>query len=146
MDEDVVGSRMTLIAEFTIPPEALPLGDLLTDRPEAEIEIERIIPGDATIFPFFWDGVLNRRTFLNMLTKSQHSPIFTNWRTWRTAPYTEPSDLRMPTSYRESMNSMEPSLRPLGHPNSGDSRSEHKTEPLSSSFRKYSKLTGFRLH
>ena len=45
---------MTLVAEFTIPPEALPLGVLLTDRPETEIEVERIIPADETALPFFW--------------------------------------------------------------------------------------------
>ena len=45
---------MTLVAEFTIPPEALPLGDLLTDRPETEIEVERIISTNETALPFFW--------------------------------------------------------------------------------------------
>lgn len=45
---------MSIIAEFTIPAEALPGGDILVEMPETVLELERIVPTKETAFPFFW--------------------------------------------------------------------------------------------
>lgn len=45
---------MATIAEFTIPSGALPFGALLVENPGTRIEIERIVPTDESIMPFFW--------------------------------------------------------------------------------------------
>ena len=45
---------MSLVAEFTIPPEGLPFGAALEKHPDVEVEIERIVPTDESALPFFW--------------------------------------------------------------------------------------------
>ncbi|WP_290816997.1 bacterio-opsin activator domain-containing protein [Halovivax sp.] len=45
---------MTVVAEFTIPPEALPFGETLLSTPGTEIEVERIVPTRESALPFFW--------------------------------------------------------------------------------------------
>lgn len=45
---------MATVAEFTIPPEALPFGDTLIKQPSMRIEVERIVPTVESAFPFFW--------------------------------------------------------------------------------------------
>lgn len=45
---------MSIVAEFTIPPTALPAGDTLVDNPAMRIEIERIVPSEDSALPFFW--------------------------------------------------------------------------------------------
>lgn len=42
------------MAEFTIPPEALPFGDTLVDNRTIRIEVERIVPTHESALPFFW--------------------------------------------------------------------------------------------
>lgn len=44
---------MSIIAEFSIPPEALPGGDILTDMPNTTLELERIVPTEENALPFF---------------------------------------------------------------------------------------------
>lgn len=45
---------MSIVAEFSIPPEAVPSGRTLTTLPEATIQLERIVPSNERILPFFW--------------------------------------------------------------------------------------------
>lgn len=45
---------MAVVAEFTIPPEALPGGSTLEELSGLTIELERIVPTTDTAFPFFW--------------------------------------------------------------------------------------------
>lgn len=45
---------MLYIAGFSIPPEALPFGEILITYPEFRIEVERIIPTHESAMPFFW--------------------------------------------------------------------------------------------
>lgn len=45
---------MSIVAEFSIPPEAVPSGRTLTEFPEITIQLERIVPADARVLPFFW--------------------------------------------------------------------------------------------
>lgn len=45
---------MTYVAEFTVPPEAFPFGKTLAAMPDAEIEVDQIIPTDESALPFFW--------------------------------------------------------------------------------------------
>lgn len=45
---------MTVRVEFSVPASACALGRSLGDNPELSIELDRIIPTDATIMPFFW--------------------------------------------------------------------------------------------
>lgn len=45
---------MTVIADITVPAGAFPLGRVLDDVPEVEIELERIVPLQEAIIPLFW--------------------------------------------------------------------------------------------
>lgn len=45
---------MVSIAEFTLPAAEFPLGRLFTDRPDATLELDRIVPSSETVMPFFW--------------------------------------------------------------------------------------------
>jgi len=45
---------MTSIAEFTIPAVAFPLGRIFEDRPEATLELDRVVPSGDTVMPHFW--------------------------------------------------------------------------------------------
>lgn len=51
---DVEGPPMSLVAEFTMPPEELPAGDAFVEYPNTRIEIERIVPTQESALPFFW--------------------------------------------------------------------------------------------
>ena len=56
---------MSIIAEFSIPPRALPGGDLLTAMPNTTIELERIVPTEENALPFFWVWTDDVTTFVN---------------------------------------------------------------------------------
>lgn len=45
---------MSTVIEFTIPRSACALGRSLGEDPDALLELDRIIPTDTTIMPFFW--------------------------------------------------------------------------------------------
>lgn len=45
---------MTIVAEFAIPTEALPGGELLAEMPNTTLELERIVPTEEDALPFFW--------------------------------------------------------------------------------------------
>ena len=45
---------MVSIAEFTLPATEFPLGRLFQERPEATMELDRIVPSGDTVMPFFW--------------------------------------------------------------------------------------------
>lgn len=49
------GSRMSVIAEFTVPTNALALSETLTEAPEMIVEIERVVAHDENrVMPYFW--------------------------------------------------------------------------------------------
>ena len=45
---------MATLAEFTIPAESFPLGSVFTDHPGVTVELERVIPTNKAIIPYFW--------------------------------------------------------------------------------------------
>lgn len=45
---------MTVIADITVPADVFPLGRILDDVPDVEIELERIVPLQEAIIPLFW--------------------------------------------------------------------------------------------
>lgn len=45
---------MSIVADFLIPPEAVPSGETLTEFPGATIQLERIVPTEERALPFFW--------------------------------------------------------------------------------------------
>ncbi len=45
---------MSVRVEFSVPASACALGRSLGDNPELSIELDRIVPTDSTIMPFFW--------------------------------------------------------------------------------------------
>lgn len=45
---------MSLVAEFTIPTESLPGGNVLRAEPDIRVELERIVPSKEAALPFFW--------------------------------------------------------------------------------------------
>lgn len=55
---------MSFVAEFTMPPEALPFGDTLKENPGTEIEVERIVPTQESALPFFWVWGLQPEVFM----------------------------------------------------------------------------------
>ncbi|MDX1744949.1 MAG: helix-turn-helix domain-containing protein [Halobacteriales archaeon] len=50
---------MTTVAEFSTGPDEFPLGRLFEEFPDARIELERIVPTNDQIVPYFWliDGL-----------------------------------------------------------------------------------------
>ena len=50
----VVHGLMVTIAEFSVDADAFPLGRVFTHFPEAEVELERLIPTNHTLIPYFW--------------------------------------------------------------------------------------------
>lgn len=45
---------MSVVIEFTVPANACALGRSLGDDPTALLELDRIVPTDDTVMPFFW--------------------------------------------------------------------------------------------
>jgi predicted DNA binding protein len=45
---------MSTVVEFTVPTTECALGRSLGDDPEALLELDRIVPTDETVMPFFW--------------------------------------------------------------------------------------------
>lgn len=45
---------MATIVEFTIPADDFPLGRIFERLPDATIELERVVPTDNNILPYFW--------------------------------------------------------------------------------------------
>lgn len=45
---------MATIAEFTIPADEFPLGRIFEDLPDATVELERVVPTNKVILPYFW--------------------------------------------------------------------------------------------
>ena len=59
--------RMSIVAEFIIPADAVPGGNTLKELPEATIELERIIPTSSAALPFFWMFGVDVETALDSL-------------------------------------------------------------------------------
>lgn len=45
---------MTLFGEFRFGRDALPLADTLADRPDAAVELERVVVSERTLSPYVW--------------------------------------------------------------------------------------------
>lgn len=45
---------MVTIAEFSVDAETFPLGSVFTHLPDAEVELERLVPTSKALIPFFW--------------------------------------------------------------------------------------------
>jgi predicted DNA binding protein len=45
---------VTQLAEFTLEATAFPLGRLFADRPDATLELDRVVPTADTVMPYFW--------------------------------------------------------------------------------------------
>lgn len=45
---------MATIAHFRLPLSGFPLGPLVETEPDRRVELERIVPGEEGILPFFW--------------------------------------------------------------------------------------------
>jgi hypothetical protein len=45
---------VSTIVEFTVPADEFPLGNIFQDFPEVEIELERVIPTNYAVIPYFW--------------------------------------------------------------------------------------------
>jgi hypothetical protein len=58
---------MSIVAEFNIPAEAVPGGNTLAELPQATIQLERIVPSNDQVLPFFWVFDADSRTFLERL-------------------------------------------------------------------------------
>lgn len=45
---------MATVLEFTSPADEFPLGTVFENLPEVSVELERLIPQDSLIIPYFW--------------------------------------------------------------------------------------------
>lgn len=45
---------MATVMEFTSPADEFPLGTVFENLPEVTVELERLIPADSLIIPYFW--------------------------------------------------------------------------------------------
>ena len=45
---------MVTVMEFTSPPKEFPLGSIFEDLPGVTVELERLIPHETLIIPYFW--------------------------------------------------------------------------------------------
>lgn len=45
---------MATVAEFAVPAEMFPLGSIFDELPDVTIELERIVPTNHALFPYFW--------------------------------------------------------------------------------------------
>ena len=45
---------MVTIAEFSVDAETFPLGAVFTHLPDAEVELERLVPTTKVLIPYFW--------------------------------------------------------------------------------------------
>lgn len=45
---------MATEASFTVPTTEFPLGSIFTDFPEVTVELERVIPSQDSVIPYFW--------------------------------------------------------------------------------------------
>lgn len=58
---------MSIVAEFLIPPGAVPSGRTLSELPGVTIQLERIVPSDERVLPFFWVLGADSDVFLERL-------------------------------------------------------------------------------
>lgn len=45
---------MVTIAEFTVDADGFPLGEIFSELPDAEVELERVVPTNTALVPYFW--------------------------------------------------------------------------------------------
>lgn len=45
---------MATVMEFTSPPDQFPLGSVFDSFPDVEVELERLIPQEEQMIPYFW--------------------------------------------------------------------------------------------
>lgn len=58
---------MSIVAEFSLPPQAIPGGETLEAVPEATIKLERLVPAGDAALPFFWVFDADPEEFLDEL-------------------------------------------------------------------------------
>lgn len=59
---------MSTIAKFTVQADTFPLGTLFRGHPEAEIELERIVPTQPALIPYIWIRGLSQSDLSSVLT------------------------------------------------------------------------------
>lgn len=45
---------MATVAEFTVAPDVFPLGTVFEALPDVQVELERVIPTEESVIPYFW--------------------------------------------------------------------------------------------
>lgn len=60
---------MTSIAEFTLPPTDFPLGRVFEGCPEVTLELDRVVPSNDTVLPYFWVHVQDADCTLDGIQK-----------------------------------------------------------------------------
>ncbi len=67
---------MSIIAEFSAPTNSLSLGKCIENQPDAEIEIERVVPMRQGTFPYVLFGTIQIISYLRrQQTRSRRSPL-----------------------------------------------------------------------
>lgn len=45
---------MATVAEFTVDPDVFPLGTVFQDLPGVQVELDRVVPTEESVIPYFW--------------------------------------------------------------------------------------------
>lgn len=61
---------MSVILEFSIEPDEFVLGRALSDGPNVELELERIVPTENAVMPFVWTTGDELRSFEETVRES----------------------------------------------------------------------------
>lgn len=48
------GEPVSIVAEFSLPRDAIPGGETLAEMPDATVQLERLVPTGEAALPFFW--------------------------------------------------------------------------------------------
>lgn len=59
---------MATIARFAIPADDFPLGRIFDDLPNTTVEIERVVPTEQDLLPYFWVADVERTNVQGFLT------------------------------------------------------------------------------
>jgi hypothetical protein len=61
---------MVSTAEFSVDAETFPLGSVFTHLPDAEVELERLVPANDVVIPYVW---LRDTQFDGPVMRSEHT-------------------------------------------------------------------------
>ena len=62
---------MVTVGVFTAPPDAFGFAELLTEYPDAAVEIERVVPTERVVMPYLWVTGVEAEAIASTLTRGE---------------------------------------------------------------------------